>query len=110
MASTRRFDRLVLGGRWATLSRLHRVDVVLKQSDIHSIANDFINWFVPVLRYHNPKVHIDVIQDPEISTDKLVLLAGNDEITHQLSADDHKSSHHLMQELLKLDQRLTKST
>eukprot|EP00922_Rhytidocystis_sp_ex-Travisia-forbesii_P070673 GHVS01105527.1.p1 GENE.GHVS01105527.1~~GHVS01105527.1.p1 ORF type:complete len:123 (+),score=6.30 GHVS01105527.1:408-776(+) len=121
MASSRRLDRLVFGGRWATLSRIQRIGVFLKQSDNH-IANDFVEWFVPVLRYHNPQLQIDIRHAPEASTERLLLTTststtgrattGNDptEITKELSIDAHKSSHHLMHELLKLDKHLTSTT
>eukprot|EP00922_Rhytidocystis_sp_ex-Travisia-forbesii_P038492 GHVS01057329.1.p1 GENE.GHVS01057329.1~~GHVS01057329.1.p1 ORF type:complete len:149 (+),score=15.70 GHVS01057329.1:139-585(+) len=86
MASTRRLDRLIIGSsNWASLSRIQRIGITQSHKN-NNIVNDFIEWFVPVIRYQNPKIAIDIIPttqtetsnnlDSSPSSNKLVLTAA----------------------------------
>ena len=98
MTSMRRLERAIL----STPVVLKAV-VGLSFSKKSSMVADFTNQFVPILRYHNPKLTVKFPDAEDPKSQGSLDLIFSDDTTDSIPLDPLPQSHALMEKLLTVD-------
>ncbi|CEM33005.1 unnamed protein product [Vitrella brassicaformis CCMP3155] len=101
--STRRLERVVLGTPTPLLT-IEKLQIFAKDSN--KVANDFTTYFLPTLRYWNPKLEF-MTQPPPKDQQKERLRIVHSEASgggeHDVNLSLYGYGHQLMQRILDID-------